>query len=944
MNILDKIKEVAPHINEDQINAIRYTKGPLLIIAGPGTGKTLTIVLRTLYLLLTKKATPQQIILTTFTEKAAFELRDRISQLSRRLGYKGQLHLLKVGTIHSLCNEFLSKFLHYTPLRRNYAVLDEITQNFFIYEHFAEIISQINGKFLGRWKNKWKAIESIIPYFNKITEELIKPSALLSSGDPFLIELARSYNKYREKLFEENKIDFAHIQKLFLDLLEMPELYTKIKGEVKYIMVDEYQDTNYIQERIMLKLSHPDNNICVVGDEDQSLYRFRGATVRNILEFSQHFDNCKIIKLTINYRSHREIISRYNKFMNSIDWDRFRFGKVIIPNPNVKFPDYPAVFSIWTNSPKDEGERFVDLVHFLKENRIIEDYSQVALLLTSVRKENSHHYIEALKKKNIPYFAPRAKAFFENTEIKLLIACYAIIFGFYDKELKGYSKKRYLEEAFLLLKDYINPSLQDYIQRKVKQREELKEGSLNLNILDYFYQLLAYKPFSDFLKDENYAYNLSTFSQLISIFQDYYNISVVTAKNKEKIKYCLFGSFLNFLLERGIDEYEDVDNPIPKGHVQIMTIHQSKGLEFSVVVVGSLDKQFRVLKQVDRDLLPFSKRGTYETEKQMTEFDRMRHFYVAFSRAEKLLVLTNSSKPKPWFSPIWDGLEQWPYVKKEAIKAQKFISKPQFVPKKSYSLSSVSVYETCPQQYLFYREYNFQPSRSAQILFGSLVHQTIEDIHRTFLEEKNLSSINTQAIEGWFERNYKVLIQSGLRPISKTQKEIALKQVINYFNQNKDLLKRIQEAEVDVSVEKEDYILTGKVDLLLGEDGKLEILDFKTQPKPDNSSPLIDRYFKQLCLYAHILRERYGKYPERLYIYWTSEEKRKDALMEFYFEENHVDEAGRYFDEQVKKIQQKDFKIKSIPDVEKVCKECDFRFYCSLNGIIKFKTKSLEEE
>lgn len=943
MTILEKIKEVVPDINDEQIDAITTTEGPLLIIAGPGTGKTLTIVLRTLYLLLTEKAQPQQIILTTFTEKAAFELRDRVSQLSRKLGYKGQLHLLKIGTIHSLCNEYLSKFLNRTPLKRNYNVLDEVTQNFFLYEHFNEIISSKNGKFLGKWKNKWTAIKGIIPYFNKITEELIEPLDLLKSQNSFLENLANAYLKYREGLFEENKIDFSHLQNVFLDLLNDLNLYSKIKSEIKYIMIDEYQDTNYIQEKIMLSLAQPENNICVVGDEDQSLYRFRGATVRNILEFHKNFNNCNTIKLTINYRSHKEIISRYNNFMNSIDWNGFRFKKLITSDPSVMFPDYPAVFSIWTDKSQDEGERFANMVDFLKKHKIISDYSQVALLLNSARIESSGHYIDALKKKGIPYFAPRAKAFFENTEIKLLIGCYAILFGFYDKELEKYSKKKYLEKALLQLKNSINQPLQDYLQRKVKQIEGLNKGALNITILDYFYQLLAYKPFSEFLRDKNYAYNLSTFSQLISIFQDYYNISLVTAKNKERIRYYLFGSFFNFLLERGIDEYEDIDNPIPKGYVQIMTIHQSKGLEFTVVTVGSLDKRFRVLKQVDRALLPFSKRGTYETERQMTEFDRMRHFYVAFSRTEKLLVLTNSSTPNSWFSPIWDGLEQWPYVKKEALKAQKFKPKSQFIPKKSYSLSSVNIYETCPQQYLFYREYNFQPSRSAQVLFGALVHQTIEDIHKSFLEHRN-KKVTSSIIEDWFERNYKALIQARLRPISKIQKEVALKQVINYFNQNNDLLKRIQETEVDVSVEKEDYILTGKIDLLLGEDGKLEILDFKTQPKPQLPSPLIDRYLKQLCLYAHILKERHGKYAERLYIYWTSEEKRQNALMKFRFDESNIDEAGMYFDEQVNRIKQKDFKIKALPDIEKVCKECDFRFFCSLNGIIKFKSRVLEEE
>ncbi len=940
MNKIEKIKSIIPDLNKEQLEAVTSTDGPVLIIAGPGTGKTMTLVARTLYLLISNKASPDEIILTTFTEKAAFELRDRLSQLARRFGYQGQLNLLKVGTMHSLCNDFIMKFLSYTTLKKGYAVLDELTQIFFVNENFDKIIDSKNDKFFDKWSNKWDTIKGIIPYLNKITEELIEPAQLKKSKNEFLKKLAECYKRYRKKLFETNRIDFPHLQKVFYDLLIDKKLYSKIKEKIKYIMVDEYQDTNYIQEQILLTLAKPENNICVVGDEDQALYRFRGATVRNILEFPKNFKNCKQIKLTTNYRSHKEIIERYNKFMTSISWDGFRYPKEIKPDPKADFPKYPAVFCIWGKDKKDESKRFINLLKFLKESQIIQDWSDVALLLKSVRPEHSEHYIHALKNNNIPYFAPRAKQYFENDEIKLLIACYAIIFGLYSKHLDDYQNKEYIEESIKLLGENKNPALKDYLQRKVKQIKNLKNGSLDLTILDYFYQLLAYQPFSLFLNDQNKAYNLSLFSRLISVFQEYYDISLVTSKNKDKIKFYLFGSFLNFLIETGIDEYEDPDNPIPKGYVQIMTIHQSKGLEFPVVIVGSLHKQFSVQKQVDRDLLPFSKRGTFETEKQMTEFDRLRHYYVAFSRAQKILVLTTPEIPKNWFSPIWDGLDQYPYIETKTLKAQQFESKPQFIPKKSYYLSHINVYEVCPQQYLFYKEYQFQPSRSAQILFGSLVHHTIEDIHRAILDKKNCSSSD---IENWLEQNYKALLMSGLRPLSKTQKESALKQVMNYFINNKDILKRIKETEMDVLVEKEEFIITGKVDLLMGAEGEFEILDVKTQQKPQNNNPIFENYFAQLCLYAYNLSERYNKPVNKMYIYWTSEEKRKDALMELKYSESDIERAGKHFDEVVRRIREKDFSIRQKPDTEKVCKECDFRFYCSQNGVILFKTKELME-
>jgi len=938
----DVIEKFKAHfqLNDDQIEIIKTVDGPLLVIAGPGTGKTQTIVLRTLYLLMTGKAKPEEIILTTFTEKAAFELRDRISQLARKFNYIGDLHLLKMGTIHNLCNSFIMKFLSHTKLKKGYSILDELTQVFFLYENYQDIIADKHELFLKKWKTKWNIIKRLIPYLNKITEELIDIDLLKRSKNILLRKIAECYEAYQNKLFETNRVDFAHLQKIFFDLLNENEIYQKIKQNIKYLMIDEYQDTNYIQEQILLKLAQPENNICVVGDEDQALYRFRGATVRNLLEFPKNFSNCKKVNLVTNYRSHKVIIEKYNKFITSIYWANFRNQKEIKPDPSQNFNDYPAVFKIWTVNKKDEAERFVNLIQLLKENRVIEDWSDIALILKSVRNEFSGHYIKALKKANIPYFCPRSKMYFENEEVKIIIACYAIIFGFYKEELEDFPYKQYIENSFKLLHKNSNEPLKLYLNRKVRQLKNLIEGSLDLTVLDYFYQLLAYSPFSTYLKEKNKAYNLSIFSKLIATFQDYYNISLITASNKDKIKYYLFKSFLFFLLTDGMDEYEDPDNPVPKGLLQIMTIHQSKGLEFPVVFVGTLDKNFVVQKQVDRDLLPYSKRGTFETEDQMTLFDRLRHYYVAFSRSKNLLVLTTCKKPQRWFSPIWDGLDQFPYIDVDSLNRQRFKSKPAFVPKKSYSFTQVNVYETCPQQYLFYKEYEFQPSRSAQVLFGSLVHHTIEDVHRAIIENRNF---DLNDIEDWLEQNYKALLLSGLRPISKTQKETALKQVINYYNQNKDLLNRISETEIDVSLEKDDYIIKGKIDLLLGQNGEFEILDFKTQQRPDTDAPIIEKYFKQLCLYAYILREKYGKPIKKMYIYWTSEEKRNNALMEFNYTDQDFDMVANFFDYLVQKIKNEEYQVINKPDTNKVCKECDFRFYCSQNGIIKFETKELEE-
>lgn len=916
--------------------AVFETDGPTLIIAGPGTGKTYILVLRTLYIILSGKAKPSEIILTTFTEKSAFELRDRLGLFSKRFGEKISLNELNIGTIHSICDKFNNIYINQTPLKKNYTVLDDLTCSLFTNEHFDEIVGSFHDgdKYFGRWKSKWETIERLKSFFDKITEEIINPDDLIDSDDDFLKQIGESYKTYRNLLFENNRVDFSFQQRIFYDLLQNEATRNKIAGKIKYMLIDEYQDTNYIQEQIALTLVKPHNNLTVVGDEDQALYRFRGATVRNILEFESHFENCRRIKLLENFRSHKSIIEHYNAFIESIDWSNptgnvpFRYvDKKVFPAKSTVSPEYPAVFCIWTNSVEEEAERFADMVEYLLKNKVINDPSDVALLLRSVKLEYSGPFINALNDKNIKAFCPRARAYFENEEIKILIACYALIFGFIGEDLDNYSHKDIINEGLHLLSKYVNTPITSYI-RQMNEEIDALSGNESLDELpsDIPYQLFAYSPFSDYLKDENTARNLSRFTSLISSFMTYYHIPLISAKNKTAIKYKLFNSFFNLLFNSGQNEFEDENNPIPKGYVQIMTIHQSKGLEFPVVVVSSLDKQYSVNKQIDRFLSPYYKRPVFEPEHRITKFDHTRLYYVAFSRPQKILVLSTSGEPKNIFIPIWEGLDQWPHVKKEALKAQRFQSKAPFIPKKTLSLTShINIYETCPRQYLFYKEYEFTPSRSGQLLFGTLVHQTIEDLHRKILDGE---SVDEKIIIDDFENNYKGLIANGYRPLGIQPKQGALCHCLNYFQNNKDLLKRVIETEIDVSYEKDDYIIHGKVDLLLGKDDKLEVLDFKSQPRPVKNDAILEKYRYQLHVYAHILKERYQKNPERLYIYWTAEENRKDALMEIDYDEKLVEAAGKHFDSVAKCIINKDFEIKTKPDKTKVCKECDFKHFC----------------
>jgi DNA helicase-2/ATP-dependent DNA helicase PcrA len=942
-------------LNPEQVTAVTTTHGSVLLVAGPGAGKTLTLVRRTLHLIQQGLAIPEQVVLCTFTEKAALEIRDRLRSNAIDLGINLDLSGLRTGTIHGICNQFIDQYRHLTRLGNGYEVLDQLTQKLFVNDHFDEIIGEpIDGKFLSKWTTRWTAIEGVLRYIDKMTEEMVDVGAMSHSVEPFHQALARAHTAYEELLVEENKIDFSHLQTTFLQLLDDPIVNATITDSIHYVMVDEFQDTNYVQEQIVERLSARSGNLCVVGDEDQALYRFRGATVRNILEFPVHHPDASVIRLTTNYRSHCQIIDAYDSWMNSIDWENhtggppFRFDKHISAPESMEFPSYPAVLSIWGTNPKDEGKRFADLVKFLLDEEIVEDASQIALLLRSVQSKHSKPYLDALDKVGVPWFCPRARGYFENDEVMAAIACLALVFD-WTGENRGDASGRTIKELAseidsalaVLAKSHRDPSpltglLQELHQLVGALREE---DVIDLRPADVVYRLLAVEPFTEWMTNENRARNLATLTTLLDVFQRYYRFPVTSGRNLRALRMQLFNSFFRLLHDGGINEYEDPDDPFPKGHVQVMTIHQAKGLEFPVVVVGSLAVQVNAQKEIERVLGPFSNRPMFEPEDRITEFDRMRLHYVAFSRPQKLLVLTSTDEPKRHFDPIWQGLPQWPYVEKELLRAQGFDYQERIAPKKGYSFTGdLKVYETCPRQYEMYRHFEFTPSRATVIFFGLLVHQTIEDVHRLVLDGR-IGEVTDERIVEMFEFNYRHLAKRDVGPITPQAKEAALRHVTDYVRNNREEMTRVIETEVDVSLEKDDYILTGAVDLVMSHESSLDVLDFKALKRPKDDDPILETYYQQLCVYAHILEQRYGRRPDRLVLYWTGESDRSRAVMEFEYRPEDVAAAIEHFDEVVARIESRNFAVTEPPG-SGTCNSCDFNPFCISTGTINAEEAS----
>ena len=541
------IHRLQPELDAQQRAVVGHLEGPLLVIAGPGAGKTRAIVWRAVNLLLQGAVDPAELALCTFSKKAAGELRQRFDAAARAAGCADDLSAVRVSTVHSLCRRIVSQHGKAVSLKPDFALLDEFAQLDLMNAHYHRIFGPDRDELRRRgWRTREFTLRQGRRYFERIAEEAVDPEELADADDPFLAAVGRCCLRYEAVLRERGALDFSRLQVGADALLQDYTVAQSVGATVRHLMVDEYQDTSGVQERVLLRLAQAHGNPCVVGDDDQSIYRFRGASVRNLLEFPERFREAAVIRLTVNYRSHPGIVRAFDRWMASADWTNpkpgappLRYQKVISPHAAGSHPDYASVIAVLGNGPRDEARQLAELLRLLKTNEVIANYAQVALLLHSVRERFCREYLTALAKSGIPHHrAPAA------TGLR-------------------------------------HPASGDSSNRESPQ---------------------------------------TTF---------------------------------------------------PTGRVLVTTIHQAKGLEWPVVVVGSLDGSGGG-NDVGRELDHYSPRPPFEPAHRVAHYDAMRQHYVAFSRAQRLLVLTASGPTALRFAPLWDGLPRWPHL--DAVALDRLLS------------------------------------------------------------------------------------------------------------------------------------------------------------------------------------------------------------------------------------------------------------------------------
>lgn len=939
-------------LNPMQQEAVKTTEGPVLIIAGPGSGKTHTLVERISYLIQSNKAKPEEILVATFTEKAAKELQTRVSNRLSEENIVFNLNEMYIGTIHSICLRILEENRDYTRLKKNFKMMDKFDQQFFVYQNLKKFMLIENMELLITQRRGWDKSETLAKWINKITEELIDPQELIDSQYPVMKAIGEGYQIYQKLLTEDNALDFSTIQLEAYHLLKKhPSIKEALHNKIKYLMIDEYQDTNTIQERIVLTITNKNNNLCVVGDDDQGLYRFRGASIRNILEFGKNFANCTQINLNMNYRSHPDIIQFYNNWMQQMNWSHnghtFRYDKEIKPQDK-EFHGIPSVVKVAGDLERENWhDEVYEFLQALKNKEGISDWNQVAFLFKSVKNPKVVALSNYLERKGIPVYSPRSNMFFDRTEIRLVLGAYLYMFP-QVAEVRVWEQgvtlpewethDRWLHEFKSVLNLPENTGLKKWAAEKAKVHQNL-QGNLNYGFSGLFYQLLQFPLFRKYIDDYNgkimdsrASRNLSILSQLFVKFEYLERMDVITPRNLNQKLQTFWNQYLRFLAEGGITEYEDDAEYAPSGCVSFLTIHQSKGLEFPIVLVGSLEANPRK-SHSDIDVIlenEFSSKEPFEPMDKIKFYDFWRLYYTAFSRAQNLLVLTGQEQvgrgkcPSNSFEEIYGGIPDWRRVAVEDIGYENV---KDVNLKETYSFTShINLYNTCPLQYKFFKDLAFTPVRQGAQIFGTVVHQTIEDVHKAVLAGKE-SEITPKNIEAWFESNYKYLSNRERVYLGAPQQRAALQQVKRYIDMHKADWKKVKEAEVEISLVKDKYILKGTVDLIRGEDGTVEIIDFKSERKPnfDGDKERLRHYQKQLEVYAHLVEEKENQKVSKMHIYYTGETE-DSPYVTFEKSTSSVNEAIKAFDETVESIEKRHYHVKKRP--KQHCPNCDMRYYC----------------
>ncbi len=984
-------------LNSQQKQAVEYVECPLLIVAGAGTGKTTVITEKIIYLINSGLAKPEEILALTFTDKAAQEMEDRVDNLmgksneSKLVGYLD----LQISTFHAFCQRILENYAIDIGLNNSFKVLSETEAWLLIRDN----LYQLDLDYYMPIGNPTKHIHELIRHFSKCKDELISVEDYLEYAQNVkldkdevnvnekdrLTEIANIYHQYNRLLLDNNRLDFGDLIFYVIKLLQKRAKVKKaLQNRYKYVMVDEFQDVNHAQYELV-KLLSQNSQLTVVGDDDQSIYAFRGASVSNIMRFKDDFPHAKEVVLNENYRSDQQILDLAYESIRHNDPDRLevKLGIDKRLKSKIKFgleKDKPAICHIHCPSSENEVSKVMEqILEIKKENKA--EWDDFAILI----RANSHAepFLQGLEAAAIPYEFIASSGLYRQPIVMDSINFFKLVDNYHESSA-----------VFRLLKlpfwDFSENDLQKITgtaARKaisyyeaIKRAAELGLSDHGIKICNKLISLIhdgmrraryekPSKILYAFLEDSGYLKYLvnkeqegdgKVIRQIYQIKQFFEYIEKYQTTTADPNVAGFVSHYLS-LVESG-DEgamYQPKDTP---ESVNLLTVHGAKGLEFNYVfLVNLVQDRFPSRRRSEAIEIPLELVKEELPSGDIHEQEERRLFYVALTRARKRLFLFSAAN----YGGLRDKklskfLAELGYEKQSDCAGPKILmDQNKIVPSQeeekvefhfelptSFSFSQIRAYETCPYQYKLNYILKIRSKGNASFSFGKTMHSTmykfyqrVKDLNQARQDnlfglpqdESVQSNIQVPALEellsiyeeSWIDEWYK----------SKMQKQ-------KYHHRGREILKNYYKRHhggwsIPVALESwfkikiGDYLIRGSIDRVdKGEDDQsLEIIDYKTGKSKEK---LAKQDKEQLLIYkmaAQILPEYRNIAPVgKLTFYYLND----NITASFTGSDKEIDQLRDKIIKIIDKIHKKDFT--ADPNKFK-CKYCDFRDICQFRAV-----------
>lgn len=881
-------------LNKEQKQAVEFGDGPLLIIAGAGTGKTTVVTERIKHLISSGKVKPSEILALTFTEKAAREMEERVDQIMP-YGYTN----MWISTFHKFCDRLLRQEAIHIGLNPAYRLMTDTDATMLLRDHLFDF----HLNYFRPLGNPTKFIGGILQHISRLQDEDISPNQYFDwvktySDDPLeeqkFKELANAYHVYQELKVKEGLMDFGDLITQTLRLLRIRKnILTFYQKQFKYVLVDEYQDTNIAQNELVKLLVGKRANLTVVADDDQSVYRFRGSSVSNVIFFRKDFSNAILIVLSKNYRSTQAVLDASYKLIQFNNPDRLEVKE----NINKKLTSERGISGVWpkllyVDRVENEADAVAKEIKLIKNNY---DWKDFAILVRA--NNHAEPFVRALMRHGVPYQFLGPGQLFRQPEVKDLIAYLQVLHNFEDNaamfrvlsmEYFGLSARDIAALAISAKKQNISlfeateQSSLDQIQTLVA----LIHKHLGLVIKESAGQILYYfladtgmmKAILDHAAplDESKAANISKFFSKLKTYETDHADACVPAVL----------DWLDLSMELGESPLAGDMDWVKNDAVNILSVHGAKGLEFPVVFLVNLvgarfptnarREQIPIPDALIKEELP---EGDYHLEEER------RLFYVGMTRARDRLYLTAANyygegKREKKLSPfVYEVLGESPLAPAQSQQKQMPLLDwksadndavtNQQVEKISVtylSYSQVETFRLCPLHYKLRYLLNIPTPPSASLSFGTSIHNAMRDFYTLHAQGKavNKKIVFDLLTSHWLTAGYES------KQYEMEMKKRGERYLEYYVDHEFDPKTNIGALElpftVPISNEHRSIKIGGKidrVDLLPG--GGIEIVDYKTGRMPSKRE--VDTNL-QLSMYAIAASEipgaPFGKNPEEI--------------------------------------------------------------------------------